>query len=59
MEKTDYPNFSGEDFRGLANGFFQAEGTVTARIRSKGFISPIITLNQNLSKQSLAFFVTL
>lgn len=46
----------------------QAEGTVTAgqllcwpgtRIRSKGFISPIITLNQNLSKQSLAFFVTL
>jgi hypothetical protein len=51
-------NFNHEEFRQLANGFFQAEGCVSARIKGL-YISPVVVLTQNLSNESLVFFVTL
>lgn len=51
-------NFNSEEFRLVANGFFQAEGHVSCRIKGKYF-SPVVVINQNLSNKSLEFFVTL
>jgi hypothetical protein len=45
-----------ESFRQLANGVFQSEGTVSARLKTKAVI-PVATLGQNLDKESLKFFV--
>ena len=50
--------FNHEEFRQLANVFFQAEGCVSARIKGL-YISPVVVLTQNLSNESLVFFVTL
>lgn len=52
------PSGDSELFRKLANGLFQSEGTISARIRNKS-ISPIVTLVQNLNEESLKFFVKL
>lgn len=51
-------NFNLEEFRLVANGFFQAEGHISCRIRNKNF-SPVFAINQNLSPKSLEFFLTL
>lgn len=51
-------NFNSEEFRQVANGFFQAEGHVSCRIRDKYFI-PVFAVNQNFSAESLGFFLTL
>lgn len=53
MRETTKIYIEGMSLGQVANGFFQAEGTVTARVSNKGFISPIVTLNQNLTKESL------
>ena len=45
----------GEEFRLVANGFFQAEGHISCRIRGKYF-SPVFVVNQNLTAKSLEFF---
>ena len=42
----------------VANGFFQAEGHISCRIRNKYF-SPVFVLNQNLNQKSLEFFLSL
>ncbi len=52
------PNFNPEEFRLVANGFFQAEGHISCRIRGNNF-TPVFAVNQNLSPQSLEFFLTL
>ena len=51
-------NFDTEEFRQVANGFFQAEGHISCRIRGNSF-SPVCVINQNLSAESLDFFLTL
>jgi hypothetical protein len=51
-------NFNSEEFRLVANGFFQAEGHISCRIKDKYF-SPIFAINQNFSANSLKFFLTL
>lgn len=51
-------NFNFEEFRLVANGFFQAEGHISCRIRGTYF-SPVLALNQNLNLKSMEFFVTL
>ena len=51
-------NFKWEEFRRVANGFFQAEGHISCRIRGKYF-SPVFVVNQNLTPKSLEFFFTL
>lgn len=49
-----------EDFRQLANGVFQSEGTVSARFKGDAFsIVPVVALGQTYSSESLAFFVRL
>ncbi len=52
------PEQDSESFRQLANGFFQSEGTISARIRDNS-VSTVITVGQNLSVESLKFFVKL
>ena len=42
----------------VANGFFQAEGHISCRIRGKYF-SPVFVVNQNLTAKSLEFFLIL
>ena len=42
----------------VENGFFQAEGHISCRIKGKYF-SPVFVVNQNLNQKSLAFFLTL
>ena len=49
---------TGEEFRQVANGFFQAEGHVSCRIKGKYFV-PVCVINQNLSPKSLEFFIIL
>jgi hypothetical protein len=49
---------SPEDFQQVANGVFQAEGSISAYIRGT-LIKPLFTLGQALSPGSLAFFVRL
>ena len=49
-------NFNSEEFRMVANGFFQAEGHISCRIRGKYF-SPVFVVNQNLTAKSLEFFL--
>ncbi len=51
-------NFNFEEFRIVANGVFQAEGHVSCRIRDNKFF-PVFAINQNLSEESLNFFLTL
>ena len=51
-------NFNLEEFREVANGFFQAEGHVSCRIRGKYF-TPVVAITQNFSLKSLEFFLTL
>ena len=51
-------NFNSEEFRMVANGFFQAEGHISCRIRGKYF-SPVFVVNQNLTAKSLEFFLIL
>ena len=48
-------NFNSEEFRMVANGFFQAEGHISCRIRGKYF-SPVFVVNQKLTAKSLEFF---
>ena len=48
-------NFNSEEFRMVENGFFQAEGHISCRIRGKYF-SPVFVVNQNLTAKSLEFF---
>lgn len=58
MENFTLPeNFNYEELRQLANGFFQAEGCVSARLKPL-HISPLVVLTQDLSKEP-SFFVTL
>jgi hypothetical protein len=42
----------------VANGFFQAEGYISCRIKAKYF-SPVFVVNQNLNNKSLEFFLIL
>ena len=51
-------NFNFEEFRIVANGVFQAEGHVSCRIRDNK-VFPVFAINQNLSEESLNFFLTL
>ena len=51
-------NFNTEEFREVANGFFQAEGHISCRIKGKYF-SPVFVINQNLTLKSLEFFLIL
>ena len=51
-------NFKSEEFRILANGFFQAEGHISCRIKGKYF-SPVFVVNQIFNAKSLEFFLTL
>lgn len=54
------PNlYNHEEFRQVANGFFQAEGCVSARLTGLFAISPVVVLTNNLFPQSLTFFVWL
>ena len=46
-------------FRQIANGFFQAEGCITARFTGLFKISPVLVLTHNLFPESLNFFVWL
>lgn len=46
------------DFQQVANGVFQAEGSISARIRGT-LIKPLFSLGQALSPASIAFFVRL
>lgn len=40
----------------VANGFFQAEGHISCRIRGlRSYFSPVLVVNQNLSLKSLEF----
>lgn len=59
---TDYDQDSQpgsqQDFQQLANGVFQAEGSITARLRGLR-VTPIFTVGQALSPESLLFFVRL
>jgi len=58
---SDYVSNENEDseaFRKLANGFFQSEGTISARLKANTVV-PVITLGQNLNMESLKFFVKL
>lgn len=55
---TPNENDDSESFRQLANGFFQSEGTISARLKANTVI-PAITLGQNLNQESLNFFVKL
>ena len=49
-----------EDFRQLANGVFQSEGTVSARFLGDGLsVYPVVSLGQTYTPESLAFFVRL
>jgi hypothetical protein len=48
-------NFNSEEFRLVANGFFQAEGHVSCRTRGKYF-TPVFAINQNFSVESLENF---
>lgn len=51
---------SSEEFRQVANGVFQSEGTVSARIRKdQVYASPVVTLGQNFTPEALKFFVRL
>lgn len=51
---------SPESFRQLANGLFQAEGCVSAWFNGGTLlVSPIVSIGQTYSHQSLAFFVRL
>lgn len=50
--------FNSEEFRILANGFFQSEGHISCRIKGKYFI-PIFVVNQILYEKSLELFLTL
>lgn len=53
-------SFSPEIFKQLANGVFQAEGCVTAWFNGGSLlVSPIVSVGQTYSPQSLAFFVRL
>lgn len=52
-------NFDPDSFRQVANGFFQAEGSITGKVSSTGYISPVLSVNQNFSQAALEFFVTL
>lgn len=59
MDKFKLPKeFNPEEFRQVANGFFQAKGHISCRIKGNYF-SPLFLLNQNLSGESLYFFLTL
>lgn len=51
-------NFNSEEYRMVANGFFQAEGHISCSIKGKYF-SPVFVVNQNLNPKSLDFFLTL
>ena len=51
-------NFNFDEFSEVANGFFQAEGHVSCRIKGKYFL-PVFAINQNFSAKSLEFFLTL
>ena len=51
-------NFNLEEFREVANGFFQAEGHISCRIKDNYF-TPVLVINPNLSVKSLDFFLTL
>lgn len=47
-----------KDFQQVANGVFQSEGSVTARIRGdKLTVSPVVVLGQNFSSEAVEFFV--
>ena len=50
---------SSQTFRELLNGFFQAEGTISASFLGPDSIkiNPYFLMNQNYSAESLAFFV--
>ena len=50
--------FSREEFQQVANGVFQAEGCVSARIRKGLSVSPVVVLGQNYSKESVEFFAS-
>lgn len=51
---------SKKDFCQVANGVFQSEGTVSAKIRKdKLSVTPVVALGQNLSKGTIDFFVRL
>ena len=50
--------FNEESFRQCANGFFQAEGHISCRIRGKYFL-PNFSLVQIVSAESLDYFLTL
>lgn len=51
---------SSKDFELLANGIFQSEGSVSARFRKdKWSITPVVSVGQIFSSESLAFFVRL
>lgn len=50
------------EFQQVANGIFQAEGSVSAQItvlKGKAYISPIVAISQNFSSRALDFFVRL
>lgn len=51
-------DFNAENFRECANGVFQAEGHISCRIRGNYF-SPNFAIVQNLTPESLNFFITL
>lgn len=49
---------SRKDFQQVANGVFQSEGCISARIRGKGLaVSPVAVLGQNYSAEAVEFFV--
>jgi hypothetical protein len=64
LKESQIPDKPSEEFRQVANGVFQSEGTLTARIK-KGkaigvfFISPVLALVQTYTPESLKFFVRL
>lgn len=47
-----------EEFQQVANGLFQAEGSITARLRGSA-VKPLLSLGQALSPESLLFFTRL
>lgn len=60
--KSIHKTFSpGEIFRQIANGMFQAEGSVTGKFlnASSHYLQPQLSISQNVSDSSIIFMVTL
>jgi hypothetical protein len=61
LKSKHKPGSSGDIFRQVANGVFQAEGSVTGKFLSPSshYFQPQLSISQNVSDASLRFMVSL